>query len=476
METSNMAYSYESSSIKTIVPGAEVSGFCDVVARQKINELSGEVPQLSAGEGIAITTADGKTVITNNISAGSNISLVYDMETNTYRIDAQGGDVFPIVSSDDSTPQYKFIYELDGTASGIEVSYTNSGQYAPDWVSSSLVSPTEIKSVISSDGQTVATGFSLTPNGVSASGGWPLPRYRSWTDLTKPTIQWSDAAPDVASVYGSGALLNLGRNNLSAVLSNSGLFVGAATGYNFSGVYINGKGVSSKNAFGLYTYNQYASWEQILNAATGSQGKTYTGIAPVVVNNNDNTIAVTNYDLSAGPNMDIFPSGGYIVFSSRSDNPFPITGTNGTTGFTANMDCSSFAVSTGAGPAGAYTKQTVRGIQYEAYPSTDVSASWYNIINAANNVNVTCSAVKLTTAASENWFYTSALPNLNEITFIAPSYGPYETYSALIDDGETTFVAEVDSGCCMKVVRNWNDDRNKDCWCGLNQETYFYIG
>ena len=90
--------------------------------------------------------------------------------------------------------------------------------------------------------------------------------------------------------------------------------------------------------------------------------------------------------------------------------------------------------------------------------------------------NATCSAVKLTTAASENWFYTSALPNLNEITFIAPSYGPYETYSALIDDGETTFVAEVDSGCCMKVVRNWNDDRNKNCWCGLNQETYFYIG
>jgi hypothetical protein len=133
-------------------------------------------------------------------------------------------------------------------------------------------------------------------------------------------------------------------------------------------------------------------------------------------------------------------------------------------------------LTTGASPAGGYVKQTVRGVQYEAYPATDVSASWYNIINAANNINVTCSAVKLTTAASENWFYTSALPNLNEITFIAPSYGPYETYSALIDDGETTFVAEVDSGCCIKVVRNWNDDRHKDCWCELNQETYFYIG
>ena len=291
-----MAYSLETSSVKTIVPGAIVSGFCDVVARQKINEVSGEVPQLSAGEGIDISTVDGKTVITNNISAGSNISLVYDMETNTYRIDAQDG------------------------------------------------------------------------------------------------------------------------------------------------------------------------------------GHTYTGVAPIQVNNTTDEISITGESLSAGPGIDMFSSGGYVVISANGGNPFPITGTNGTTGFTANMDCSSMMLTTGASPAGGYVKQTVRGVQYEAYPATDVSASWYNIINAANSINITCSAVKLTTAASENWFYTSALPNLNEITFIAPSYGPYETYSALIDDGETTFVAEVDSGCCMKVVRNWNDDRNKNCWCGLNQETYFYIG
>jgi hypothetical protein len=585
-----MAYSLETSSVKTIVPGAELSGFCDVVARQKINEVSGEVPQLSAGEGIDISTVDGKTVITNNISAGSNISLVYDMETNTYRIDsnaggvsslvltasaqpdpnyrilagsgywgvqdgievtdsatnvgglvvktrtsarnadnyfdtdasldsdglilsnshgrtqrtqynkaslninssavkytsavksnpegepvvtsysatwkqiidaatATGGNAFPIVSSDDSTPQYKYIYELDGTASGIEVSYTNSGQYVPDWVSSTLVSPAEIKSVFfSDDGGYTATGFSLTPNGVSASGGWPLPRYKSWTDLTKPTIQWSDASPDVPSVYGSGALLNLGRNNLSAVLSNSGLFVGAATGYKFSGVHIDGKGVSSKNAFGYSTYNQYDSWEHILEASLAvkahsaswaNSGKTYTGVDPIQVNNTTNEISITGESLSAGPGIDMFSSGGYVVISSNGGNPFPITGTNGTTGFTANMDCSSMMLTTGASPAGGYVKQTVRGVQYEAYPATDVSASWYNIINAANNINVTCSAVKLTTAASENWFYTSALPNLNKITFIAPSYGPYGTYSALIDDGETTFVAEVDSGCCV---------------------------
>ena len=217
-----MAYSLETSSVKTIVPGAEVSGFCDVVARQKINEVSGEVPQLSAGEGIAVTTVDGKTVITNNISAGSNISLVYDQETNTYRIDAQDG------------------------------------------------------------------------------------------------------------------------------------------------------------------------------------GHTYTGVAPIQVNNTTDEISITGESLSAGPGIDMFSSGGYVVISSNGGNPFPITGTNGTTGFTANMDCSSMMLTTGASPAGGYVKQTVRGVQYEAYPATDISASWYNIINGANNRS-NCYCIRFTndmTAAS----------------------------------------------------------------------------
>lgn len=164
------------------------------------------------------------------------------------------------------------------------------------------------------------------------------------------------------------------------------------------------------------------------------------------------------------------------IILSQGSQCFPMTGTDGTTNYTANCDCSSFYFTTAQGPAGANTTMNVRGIRFQAYPATDVSASWYNIINAANNVNTTCSSVKLSTATDTNTFVTSALPNLNEMTFIAPCYGPYETYSALIDDGDTIFCAEVDSGCCIKAVRCWNDDRNKNCWCGLNQETYFYIG
>ena len=49
---------------------------------------------LSAGEGITITSANGVQVITNNISAGDNISLVYDSVSNKIRIDCDiTGDV-----------------------------------------------------------------------------------------------------------------------------------------------------------------------------------------------------------------------------------------------------------------------------------------------------------------------------------------------------------------------------------------------
>ena len=217
-----MAYLNETSSVKTIVPGAEVSGFCDVVARQKINEVSGEVPQLSAGEGIGISSIDGKTVITNNISAGSNISLVYDMETNTYRIDAQDG------------------------------------------------------------------------------------------------------------------------------------------------------------------------------------GHTYTGVAPIQVNNTTNEISITGESISAGPGIDMFSSGGYVVISSNAGNTFPITGTNGTTAYTHGADCSSFYLSNTVDRAGSVVTFSNNALNFAAYPSTDVSASWYNIIDGANNRS-NCYCIRFTddmTAAS----------------------------------------------------------------------------
>lgn len=215
-----MAYLNETSSVKTIVPGSEVSGFCDVVARQKINEVSGEVPQLNAGKGIDISTVEGKTVITNNISAGSNISLFCDMWTNGYRID--------------------------------------------------------------------------------------------------------------------------------------------------------------------------------------STDHIYTGLAPIQVDNDMTVISITGESISAGPGIDIFSSGGYVVISSNAGNTFPITGTNGTTAYTHGADCSSFYLSNTVGRAGSVVTFSNNALNFAAYPSTDISASWYNIIDGANHIS-NCYCIRFTddmTAAS----------------------------------------------------------------------------
>ena len=61
----------------------------------------GSTIDLSAGEGISIVETADKVVISNNISAGSNMSFVYDSETNKIRIDAN--DAFPITADDGNT-------------------------------------------------------------------------------------------------------------------------------------------------------------------------------------------------------------------------------------------------------------------------------------------------------------------------------------------------------------------------------------
>ena len=554
-----MAYSYESSSVKTIVPGAEVSGFADVVARQKISTLSSEVPKLSAGEGIDISTVDGKTVITNNISAGENISLVYDMETNTYRIDAQGGGsveglYVPLsatacsIGSNNSTVSYSLAQGLNNVAkygsfaqayncsadnyslaqgNNNSASYYSIAQGTNNRASYTAMAQGDTCSAYSKSlavGYRTSAGYGSLCLGEYASagtqslsiGGYNKLESTSFAVGNSNTAKWGS----VALGYGNHSAIatsfcfgyaNTG-NNLAAVFGknlilnghyNSGtMALGTNNKLSADVAFVIGNGTSYSNrsdCFAIYPDGSVSAAGKIsANGVELGAGKTYTGVAPIQVNNTTDEISITGESLSAGPGIDMFSSGGYVVVSSTGKelsagpgidlfesggyfvisgtggNSFPMTGTDGTTNYTANANFSSFTLTTGQGAAGCYVNLNAKGVHFEAYPATDVSASWYNIITHQDKI--TCSAVKLSTASDTYTFYTSAVPNLNKITFIAPSYGPYETYSALIDDGDTTFAAEVDSGCCITVVRCWNDDRNKNCWCGLNQETYFYIG
>ena len=281
-----MAYSLETSSVKTIVPGAEVSGFADVVARQKISAVSSQVPILSAGEGIDISLLDGKTVITNNISAGDNISFYYDSNTNKIRIDTAE------ISA----------YQLSG-GNYIEVSNDHVNR----------------KTLVSYTGTIGDTEVNNVVRNFSANGTW-LTAHQSLSNYYQKT--------DTSS-----------KQQISAAL-------------------------------------QYVS---------ANAGHTYTGVAPIQVDNTTDQISITGKELSAGPGIDLFESGNYFVISSNGGAGFPITATDGSRNYQMDINSSAMYITTATGAAGATTKLTTPGIQYEAYPATDISASWRNVINAANN-------------------------------------------------------------------------------------------
>lgn len=59
-----------------------------------------------------------------------------------------------------------------------------------------------------------------------------------------------------------------------------------------------------------------------LDYVSANGGKTYTGIAPIQVDNELNEISITGEGLSAGPNIDIFSSGGYVIISGSNGRDF----------------------------------------------------------------------------------------------------------------------------------------------------------
>lgn len=340
MEMSNMAYLNETSSVKTIVPGSEVSGFCDVVARQKINEVSSEVPQLSAGEGIGISTVDGKTVITNNISAGSNISLVYDMETNTYRIDSNGESTPIDISGYKLTPGNGINFVLDEPNSAL---YVNANEPADN---SLAVLRTQTQCGIGiCSAHAGAESLCQGGNGVNANRqsfaqGW----------------------------YAIANTASLAQGHKVRAETNSIAQGRESTAQNCSQTF--GVGLYSTNSgMAIGTYNNISTASFVVGNGSDSANK-----SDIFVIYHDGRVSAAGKISANG-----------VELGSGCGTSFPITGTNGTTAYTHGADCSSFYLSNTVDRAGSVVSFYNNYLNFAAYPSTDVSASWYNIINGANN-------------------------------------------------------------------------------------------
>ena len=138
--------------------------------------------------------------------------------------------------------------------------------------------------------------------------------------------------------------------------------------------------------------------------------------------NNDGDSAVNNWvynnsancettNTTVGTNSNFWSNTCFVVMDNSASwgqggNPFPITGKNGNTTYTYGADCSSFYLSNSVSRGGSVVSFYNNYINFESYPSTDVSASWYDIIKAANTKS-NCYCIRftnsLTSVSLENY-------------------------------------------------------------------------
>lgn len=191
---------------------------------------------------------------------------------------------------------------------------------------------------------------------------------------------------------------------------------------------------------------------------------------------NDGNTAVNNWVTQNSASIDMVTlgyltneanwNGTYYTVMGNSANwsgggtTFPITSQSGNTRYNLSVSSSALWFTTASGPAGATTRFDVKGITYQAYPATDVSASWYNIIKSSETPSSNCYCVVLnnskTAANLEDY---SAFDRLTIIH--GQDYGPdYQLHW----DGKTKVIY---SGLYLNMAKV-KDDQNEVKWTFLN--------
>ena len=149
-------------------------------------------------------------------------------------------------------------------------------------------------------------------------------------------------------------------------------------------------------------FNNSAKWDDATNKVRSNSAQWAKNDGDSAVNNwvYNNSANCETTNTTVGTNSNFWSNTCFVVMDNSASwghggNPFPITGTNGTTAYTYGADCSSFYLSNTVGRAGSVVTFLNNALNFAAYPSTDVSASWYNIIKAANTKS-NCYCIRFT--------------------------------------------------------------------------------
>lgn len=259
-------------------------------------------------------------------------------------------------------------------------------------------------------------------------------------------------------------IVGLVQSAYEAIDSVGGIATDVDTLKNASGNYYPLTG----NPSGFLTAHQTvpsAKWESAsnvvqTNSAQWAKNDGNTAVNNWVQHNSANCVSTNN---SVNTNSSNWNSTYSTVFNNSANwgqgTSFPITSQVGSTKYTLNASSNGVWLTTASGPAGATTVLDAKGVQYQAYPSTDISASWYNIIRNANNATNTYCIVLNSTMTSVDLANYSAY---DKVTVIHGQEGGPDYH--LYWDGKTKVIY---SGvyCDLGKVK---DNHNRVKWTFLN--------
>jgi hypothetical protein len=145
-------------------------------------------------------------------------------------------------------------------------------------------------------------------------------------EISAAINELSGKLPDIESVYtltgGTGVEIDTDHVNQRTIINVTGQFDNTAVNNVVQNYSANGTWLTAHQSLtNYYTKNETSSKQEISTALqyiSSNAGKTYTGDDPIYVNNETNHIGITGETLSAGPNIDIFASGGYVVISAAN--------------------------------------------------------------------------------------------------------------------------------------------------------------
>ena len=148
--------------------------------------------------------------------------------------------------------------------------------------------------------------------------------------------------------------------------------------------------------------NNSAKWDDATNKVRSNSAQWAKNDGDSAVNNwvYNNSANCETTNTTVETNSNFWSNTCFVVMDNSASwgqggNPFPMTGKNGTTAYTHGADCSSFYLSNSVSRGGSVVSFYNSYLNFEAYPSTDVSASWYNIIKAANTTS-NCYCIRFT--------------------------------------------------------------------------------